>query len=468
MMKDRTRQKILLLCSVLICTGIILFTGGNPWPLRAGLGVIIAGIFLWITTPLSLPHTALLLIVAMTATGAVPIEISLSGFATNALFLIVAGFMIAEGVNSTPLFKRFAYSILIRFGATPHRSLLAILIILQATAFVIPSIAVKVTLLLPAVQSILKTLKPGRSNVKTALLLGIAYGVSITSLGLLPAAIANAITADLVARLTGHQITYIQWAVYNLPISLILIPVCWQVLLRLFPPEVDSFPGGEETLRLELAALGPISAAEKRCLAILALVIILWLTEPLHGWPTAIPALLGAFLMAAPLAGVTGVEKLFRINWGTIILAGTNLSLGAALVATGATTFLAGLLFPARLTEVVFGTPGLTIAFIAVFVQIYHLFIGNVATVIVSLLPVLLELSATTVTGFPAIVGFTTSTSALCGFILVIQTMPNVIVFGTGLLRTTDYLKGGLALTICVVAAIAFTGKIWWPLLGYF
>lgn len=467
-MQDQTKQRILLLVSVLICTGIILLTSGNPWPLRAGLGVIIAGIFLWITAPLPLPHTALLLIIAMTATGAVPIEISLSGFSTNALFLIIAGFMIAEGVNSTPLFKRFAYAILIRFGATPRRSLLAILVILQATAFVIPSIAVKTTLLLPVVMSILHTLGPGRSNVKTALLLGIAYGVSITSLGLLPAAIANAITADLVARFTGHQITYIRWASYNLPISLILIPVCWQVLLWLFPPEVDSFPGGEKSLRLALAELGPVSAAEKRCLAILALVIGLWLTEPWHGWPTAVPALIGAFLMAAPLAGVTDIEKILRINWGTIILAGTSLSLGTALVATEATTFLAGLLFPASLTEVVFSTPVLTIAFIAVFVQIYHLFIGNVATVVVSLLPVLLELSATTATPLPATVGFTTSVSALCGFILVIQTMPNVIIFGTGQVRTVDYFKGGLVLTVCIIAAVVLIGTFWWPLLGYF
>ena len=467
-MKDHPRQKILLLGAILIYTGIVALTGGNPWQLRAGLGVIIAGIFLWITTPLPLPHTALLLIVALTVSGAVPLEVSLSGFSSNALFLIIAGFMIAAGVNSTSLFKRFAYSILIKCGATPRRSLLAILIILQATAFVIPSIAVKVTLPLPAVMSILKTLGPGRSNVKTALLLGVAYGVSITSLGLLPAAIANAIAADLIARFTGHQITYVQWAVYNLPLSLILLPVCWQVLLWVFPPEVDSFPGGTAALRQRLAELGPVSSAEKRCLVILALVIGLWLTEPLHGWPTAIPALIGAFLMAAPMAGVTGMERLLRIDWGTVIIAGTSLSLGNALIVTGATTFLAGLLFPARLTEAVFSVPILTVVFVALFTQIYHLFVGNVATVVVSILPVFLELSAASATNFPAMIGFTTSVSALCGFFLVIQTMPNVIIFGTGLIRAEDFLKGGLVLTICILIGIVFISAVWWPLLGYF
>lgn len=81
-------------------------------------------------------------------------------------------------------------------------------------------------------------------------------------------------------------------------------------------------------------------------LAVLVLVIALWLTEPLHGWPTSIPALIGAFLIAAPAAGVTDTARLFRIDWGTVILAGTNLSLGTVLIVTGASAFLADLFFP--------------------------------------------------------------------------------------------------------------------------
>jgi solute carrier family 13 (sodium-dependent dicarboxylate transporter), member 2/3/5 len=464
-MKKETTRLITLAAALLLFIIVILSTGNQAWELRSGLGIILTGIFLWVTEPIPMPLTALLITAALVISGAVQLEPAVSGFATGAFFLIMAGFFMAKGVNNTDLVKRFSYYIIIRFGGTVKGSILAVLLIMQAMAFFIPAIAVKAALLLPIIITINETLPENAVNSQKVLLLTVAFGASITSVGLLPAAIANVLTAELITGFTGQPVTYFQWMIYNLPLSLILIPLVWQILLKVFPPDANLLPGGIERLQRELDALGPITAEEIRCLAILFLTIILWMTEGIHGWHSAVPALLAAVLMGFPGIGITDWKTMSDINWGAILLVGTNISLGKVLMVTGISAFLATNLFPSSLAMKVLGTPVIAVAFLAVFTQLYHLFIGNVATLVISILPIILELSKYSSLE-PMLLGFVISSSALCGFVLVVQTLPNIIVYSTGQIQQKDFIRSGLPITIVTVLAIIAVSYFWWPIAG--
>lgn len=457
------KKLFMLAAALLLFLGSFALTAGHPWELRAGLSVIATGIFLWVTEPIPMPLTALLIISTLAALRAVPIEDALTGFSSGALFLILAGLIMAEGVNSTSLVKRFSYFILIRFGCKVKNSILAILVILQVIAFFIPAIAVKAALLLPIVLTINQSLPVEAINANKSLLLSVAFGVSITSVGLLPAALANVIAADLVSEFTGQPLTYFQWMIYNLPLSIVLIPVAWQLLIIAFPPEADFLPGGKEKMQKELEELGPLTAREKRCLAILFFTILLWMTEGLHGLHPSVPALLAAVLMGLPFIGIADWESLSRINWGTVILAGTNLSLGKVLIVTGISAFLAERLFPASFVSSVLGHPFTAVLFLAVFTHLYHLVIGNVATLVISILPVILELSRHMAYS-PMQLGFIVATSALCGYILVVETLPNIIVYTSGRLTQADFVRAGIPLTLATIIALVLLALAWWPL----
>lgn len=462
----KTRSKVFIfIFAAFISLSIILIAGGSPWAVRAGLGIIIAGLFLFVTEPIPMPLTALLILIALSVGRVAPPKTILSGFFSNSLFLITAGFIMAAGVNSTPLIKRAAYFLLIKSGGTPAGSLLGILILLQLMAFFIPASAVKLTLVLPVMLNLTDTLPPGRSNIKTALLLGLAFGVNITSIGLLPGALSNVVAAELIGSYTGTPITYLQWMLYNLPLGLLLIPVLWKVLLWRFPPERDTFPGGLEHLTNSLKDLGPMLNREKRCIGILALTIILWLAESIHGWHPYVPALIAVFLMVLPGLGIVPAEKALAINWGTIVLAGTNISIGAVVMVTGSSAFLAGLFFPPALSARLFSDIFTAILFMAVFTQVFHKLLGNVVTLVITLLPIVLVLSLR-IPGSTLLLGLVVAASALCGFMLVVESLPNIIVYSTGLVSKHDFLTAGGIMTVFVILSIALMSLTWWPLVG--
>lgn len=460
------RKEILyLLVAFGAFAGVLLLTPeAMGWQIRSTLAVMTLAIILWVLEPVPLALSAFIAIAALVVSGAAPIEQALSGFASGSTFLIAAGFMMANAINSTPLGNRIAYFFLARTKNTPGGILAASLIILEVLAFFIPATAVRAALLLPVILTIIEEFeeKGPAPNIRGMLLLGIAFGANITGLGLLPGAIANVITADLLHKLTRDPVTYVEWMIFAFPLSIILLPViCW-VLVKCFPPEVKEFPGGREAFKRKLQELGPISGVEKRCLGILLITFAIWMTEGLHGLHSSIGAIIAVILMCLPGIGCSRWERTMRISWDTVILIAATLSLGSA-ANQGAAQFIAGAFFGLELVGEMFVYPALAILMITLFAQIYHLAIGNVATVTITLVPIVYQL-ALHHGADPFVMALAAGIASLFGFILVVETIPNVMVYNTGLIHSKDFLVPGIILTLLVSLVMGIGAAWWWPL----
>lgn len=445
--------------------GVLLFTPVTlDWQIRSTLAVMTLAIILWVLEPVPLALSAFIAIAALVITGAAPMEQALSGFASGSTFLIAAGFMMAKAINSTPLGNRIAYYFLAKTNNTPGGILAAILIIMEVLAFFIPATAVRAALLLPVVLSIIEEFesKGPAPNIRGMLLLGIAFGANITGLGLLPGAIANVITADLMHKLTGEPVTYLEWMLYAFPLSIILLPMIWWVLLKCFPPEVKEFPGGREVFKRKLKELGPVSGVEKRCLGILVFTFAIWMTEGWHGLHSSIGAIIAVILMCLPGIGCSRWERTMQISWDTVILIAATLSLGSA-ANQGAAQFIAGTFFGLGPVGEVFAYPVLAILMITLFAQIYHLAIGNVATVTITLVPIVYQLALHHGAN-PFMMALAAGIASLFGFILVVETIPNVMVYNTGLLNSKDFLVPGIILTLLVSLVMGIGAAWWWPM----
>ena len=107
----------------------------------------------------------------------------------------------------------------------------------------------------------------------------------------------------------------------------------------IFPPEVDGIVGGHETLNKAIDVMGSITRKEKITAAILFFTIGLWVTTGITGIDSYSVALIGAALYF-----VTGVidwkDAQAGVDWGLIIFFGGALSLGAALLNTGAAAYI--------------------------------------------------------------------------------------------------------------------------------
>ncbi len=449
---------------------LLLYRFGVPalgQEMGAALAVIIAGVLLWVLEPFPLSLTCLLIIFGLMVTGTASSEVVLSGFSSGATFLILSGLMMAKGISHTTLGERAAYRIILWFGASPKGSLMALLLTLQLLAFFVPATAVKATLLLPITYTLGKNMVATGSHprVHKMLLLGLAYGTHITGLAVLPGALGNVITADLISANLSYELNYTRWLAYFAPVSLALIPCAWVILSWAFPAGDGGRPGERvDYLEQQLKSFGPLTPGEKRLMAILFLTVVLWMTDFIHGWPAFVPAMLAVILMALPGVGFIAWDRLLKISWENVLMIGTNLSMGMVFINTGAAGYLATTLFPDSILPAVFAFSVLGFILMSSLVQFYHLFIGNVATLIIIMVPMVLELG----TGLgidPLYWVLITGASSLLGFILVIQTMPGVIVYGTGELSALDFIKAGVPLTLASILVLALVARFWWPLL---
>jgi sodium-dependent dicarboxylate transporter 2/3/5 len=75
-------------------------------------------------------------------------------------------------------------------------------------------------------------------NFGIGLMLGIAYGASIGGVATLIGTPPNAILAAAAQELRGIQIGFVEWMSVGLPMTLVLLPLAWLLLVRvLYPPE---------------------------------------------------------------------------------------------------------------------------------------------------------------------------------------------------------------------------------------
>lgn len=429
--------------------------------------IIVSGIILWAFEPMPIGLTALIILLAMLLFNVAESAIIFSGFASPATYLIVAGMMLATAVNETALIRRMTYWILKRWGSSPEGLLGSIIIIQQIQAFFIPSTAVRAALILPVSSMIIETTQAGAgSNLRKMIMLGVAFGGIISGTSVMTAAIGNILTVELLDRFAGIKITYFQWFYYTFPLWLILIPTIWFMLLKTFPlpREQRFFPSIRQDMGVKLTELGPVTPSEVRSMLILLFIVILWLSEPLHGMHPSIPALIGVVLMTLPKIGVADWEKVVRINYNTVLLISVTLSMGYTFADSGAAGTISAYLGVSWFTGLL-QNPLMAVVVVILLSQLFHKLISNVATAVVVLVPILVSVAQNAGIN-PMVIGFTTGLTCLFGFVLIVESMPNLLAHSTGMIKQKDFLKPGLYATAISIAATIFVAATWWQWIG--
>lgn len=297
-------------------------------------------------------------------------------------------------------------------------------------------------------------------------MLGVAYGGVISGTAVMTAAIGNILTVEILNRFAGVNITYFQWFLYTFPLWLILIPSIWILLLKVFPlpKEQQSFPMIQGEMKKRLEELGPVNKKEINCLIILILIVSLWLTEPFHGMHPSIPALLGVVLLTLPQVGIASWEKVIQINYNTVLLLSVTLSMGYVFVDSGAADIISNYLSVDWFTNII-QYPLLAVLVVSVMAQLFHKMISNVSTAVVILVPIIISVAQNAGLD-PLTIGFATGLSCVFGYMLVVESMSNVIAHSSGMISQKDFLKPGLYATIITIIATVLVAATWWSWIG--
>ena len=323
-------------------------------------------------------------------------------------------------------------------------------------------------LLLPLAVGVLRDaeLKPMESNFGRALMISCAFGPLIGGIGTPAGTGANLAAVGYLRELAGIDITFWRWMLYGVPAALLMIPIAWQLLLLVFPPELDKLPLDDADLSNRIDALGQRSRLETWTLTVFAATITLWLITPLLAeWsngridpPPQAVALGGGLLLFLPGLRVLHWKEAQRdMDWGGVILIVSGLSLGVMVFETGAARWLAQVMLGGLA-----GIPTLVQPFVIVIVvaALHLLFSSNTVTGTI-IMPILIALALDLHLDVWAVAAPAAFTSTLA-FILVTESPTNVLPYSAGYFSIRDMAKVGVLMTIaaafCVTFSVVFVG----------
>jgi sodium-dependent dicarboxylate transporter 2/3/5 len=446
---------------------------------------------LWVTGAIPLPVTAIFIPILLTVFGVFPtMGDALRGFADPIIFLLLAGFVMAQALQRHDLDRRIAYSLIIAIGTSPRRLILAVMAATAGLSMVVSNSATT-AMMVPIALGIARQVEAHHespsiqeddaSNLEVGLLLGTAYAASIGGIGTLIGTPGNAIVVARLEADLGYQIGFLDWLAFGLPMVVVTLPLAWYLLAyHLFPPRRTEIGAARSHAKAGLAAAGDLDAAAKRTVAITAATAGLWIVGGLDFLfegvlPTAWYATLfggaGSIvggphqgvlfyvlvgLAAVPafiLAGCIEWDDVEAIDWGTLILLGGGLALADGLAATDATQWLAE-----STVGTLTGSPVLLVTLAVVALTVLLSELASNTAVVAIFAPVLILMGpryaaelGTTPDGASVFLALAGAIAASVGFALPVATPPNAIAFGTGSLDRDHMLQAGLRLDVVMI-----------------
>ena len=431
----------------------------------------------WITEAIPIAATSLLPIVLFPLVGALDVKSTAASFGHPYIFLYAGGFIIAIAIEKWNLHRRIALNIINLIGTDIKSIILGFMV---ATAFLSMWISNTATsvMMLPIGTAIVLQLKDNpqtKENETTvfgkALMLAIAYSASIGGIATLIGTPPNLVLAGVVQETYNIEITFSQWIAFGLPLSVLLLFVCWQYLVRFaFAFEQQKFPGGRAEIKNHLHQLGAMSFEEKSVLTVFALTALAWITRSfllqslLPNLDDTIIAITGALVLFVLPARVEkrsliNWEEAVKLPWGVLFLFGGGLAIAQGFQSTGLASWIGSQMSLVQGINIIV----LMLILIAA-VNFLTEITSNLATTAM-ILPILTSMAVVLdVHPYLMLVGATVAAS--CAFMLPVATPPNAVVFGSGYLTIPDMVRAGiwmnvLSILLLTVLSYFFLPAVW-------
>lgn len=419
------------------------------------IGILIMAAILWITEPIPLPATSILIMFLQPMLGLLPSDKVFSSFGNQAVFFLIGAFIIAGAIEKQGLHRRIALGFLKRFESSPKVFTFGIIFSSAILSFIVPGHGVA-ALFLPIITSILLAMRviPKQSNFGKISMLSVAYGSSIGSLGTLVGGARNPLTVGILS-VHGINISFMQWMIYAIPIVFIAIPSVWFLLQIVFPIEISDISLAKKGIEEQVASQGSINIGEIKTASILLLTITLWFFFSDSNFGLAGIALLGSFLLFLTKS-ISWKDVEQRIPWGIILMYGGAITLGVGLEETGAGGWMAE-----TMLRFMRGNPFFIILGIILVTVILTNIMSNTGAVAV-LLPIGMSIAYGLPSISPLLASMLIALSGGFAFMFIIATPANAIAYSSGYFSMGDLLKAGVFANIACVIIIYIIALIYW------
>ena len=396
LVKEEAKRRIKLGCAaagalvaaVLIATCPI---PGLSYQATAVLGILIMAIVWWITGVLPEFVTAVVMAVLFVVVAGISVGATFSTFASSTWWLLLSAFTLGVGMKTSGLMRRIALAIVRKFPRTFRCQVIAQLVTGTVLGPLIPSLAVKGAMLAPLAMSIGDELGYERQGKRaTGLFAAMLVGIRTVAPTIVSASVTGyALMATLPADVQ-EQFNMASWFVAALPWLVVVLVLNYFLIMGMYgrgeasacdavedsPSDTVGAPGNAQSLEqsslrcgtrfvgaaecadsrrdeAESSAvessrggtdlndnqtipdgLGPLSAVEKRMLAIILVTVVLWATEPFHhisAMAVGLAALV--FMFVLKVIDVPAFKS--GVNWTSLLFIGIALGLGSVFAEAG-------------------------------------------------------------------------------------------------------------------------------------
>jgi sodium-dependent dicarboxylate transporter 2/3/5 len=492
---ERWRRRLGLPLGPLAALAVFLLLDGLPAAEQRLAAVLTLVIVFWVSEAIPIPATALLGPALCVLLGVADARTVFRAFGDPIIFVFLGSFLLARAMTVSGLDRRVALGVMGArlIAGSPGRIRLAA----GATAFALSmwiSNTATVAILFPIVVGISDALErlyseepAGRRKMvhryTAGLMLMVAYAASIGGLATPVGTPPNLIGLGMMENLGGVSIPFFQWMLLALPVSVALF-LLLAVILRILHPAPTGFGLEGLTSAVEEMRRGiqPWGRAQSFTLVAFLTAVTLWVfpgvlalffgvDSPLYQTVSGrleegVVALVAASLLfLLPVdwkqpRGALEWREAVKIDWGTILLFGGGLSLGALMYSTRLAERVARELLAAT------GEPSLwTITAVATLAAILVTETTSNTASASMVVPVAIAVAkAAGVSPLAPALGATMGASL--AFMLPVSTPPNAIVYGSGRVSLLAMLRAGLWLDLLAFLVLLLLLRWLAPLLG--
>ena len=350
------------------------------------------------------------------------------------IWLFLGGFFLAEGMKKTNLDFQLLKFAAPKFGSQAQYIVLGLMMITAILSMLMSNTAT--TAMMIATVTPLFTQLGKDSKISKVLLLGIPAAAAIGGMGTIIGSAPNAIAVGALEGI-GLKITFIEWMIIGIPVSLVLIFMFWKLLIKKYGIKKESL--SLDFLQVEIPLEEEFVEEDKIrkniVLVVLVTTLVLWLTSQWTTIPVA--AVSGIPIVALTMFGIIDADDVRSLPWDTLMLVAGGLALGLAIQEQGLADY-----FISEISTVEINFYLLLLLFSLTTVTLSNFMSNTAATTI--LIPVAISLMSINEGVDPIVLPFVIGLSASCALLLPVSTPPNAIAYSTGMIEQAAFRLGGI------------------------
>ncbi|MCU0561712.1 MAG: SLC13 family permease [Desulfobacterales bacterium] len=463
---QQSGKSVLIKCLIALGIGLGIYALPTPENLPpAGhrfLALLIPVVFLWVSEAVPIGITAL-----AAAAGLILLKIAKAGdawqpFASPAVMFVLMIIMFGVVLNEVGLAKRLLFYILKIAGTNVKR--LSFFVAVGST--ILSSIFHDATITIIMIFAILPIFHAmgitanKSNNLSKFFIILIPLAASAGGFGTLLGGGRNPLAVEILAKYTlehtgtAVNIGFLEYLIIQFPICIFTAVATWLICYLIFRPKEKELPA-----EAKMEDLPKISGPELGVTLVFAAAFVLWTVTDLTGWHVSVVAAIALFAFCAP-GWISFKTICDKFPWESWIVFGAGVSLGGAMLSSGAGKWLAEQFLP--LLE---GLPKFATYFgMGLFGSVMSSMMSNSAAVALSLpitLP-LAEMMGMSVKSVALLAPITTSF-----IMLVIGCPPTIIAYSTGYFTQMEFVKVAVPWCLLLLVIVVLSVLVYWPMIGF-